>query len=401
MLRTGKVAKTAVAVVAATMLVAAVFVSTPVTEHYDGFGSDGRRYGAMAGEPSLDPALAEQAPWRYRVLTPYLASRLPFDALSNFQVLAVLANIGSLLLLGLILARLEFSPRLSLIGVLLYAGSFWTLKFSFYSPAYVDSQTQLFLLLAIYLTLSRAYLALPLVFAAGVLQKESLAVFAVFSIVHLWRYDDTRRPWLRAGLTLTMLGFPLAAGLAVRSGVSAGEPSVVAVLLRELATVGDPAFWPVLLQATFSGLGLLPVILLLPSRAWTRFLARRWEWIVYAVISIALLLGGHDKSRLLLYALPLVVILSLHTLDDLEPALSRRTAAPLILAVLALHWYVGSYLTPIGPFMAYLERMVPEYSEGAYTPHLLRNLTLAAAVYVTTMACLIWRRRSESARVHA
>ncbi|RME00448.1 MAG: hypothetical protein D6812_09760, partial [Deltaproteobacteria bacterium] len=137
------------------------FLTTPITPSNGGYDSDGLVYGVMAGAPLLPPQEAayvrRMAPWCYRIVSPAIASLLPFDPLTNFRVMAFLANFSSLLLLFRILRRLAFSRFLSVVGLLFYAGSFWTLKFSFYSPAYIDDETQFFLLLLIDATLSRRW----------------------------------------------------------------------------------------------------------------------------------------------------------------------------------------------------------------------------------------------------
>jgi len=153
-----------------------VLLTTPITEKNSGFDSDGQRYAAMAGELSLSPDLALQAPYCYRILTPYLASLLPLDTISNFRVLAFLSNVLSLYILYQILSTIGFEIRSRVLGVLLYSGSFWTLRFSFYSPTYIDYLTQLLLLLIIFFSLNRRYILLVFTLAIGAIQKESASV---------------------------------------------------------------------------------------------------------------------------------------------------------------------------------------------------------------------------------
>ena len=106
-------------VLTAAVLVTAVFLSTPITEKNAGFDSDGVHYAAMAGENSLSPRLAHVAPWCYRILTPYIASLLPFDGLTNFRVLAFISNILSLVVLSQILAVLRVPLASHFLGILL------------------------------------------------------------------------------------------------------------------------------------------------------------------------------------------------------------------------------------------------------------------------------------------
>jgi hypothetical protein len=376
---------TILTVVASTILGGVVFMSTPVTEHNRGFDSDGMAYGVMAGEASFPSFLGRSAPWCYRILTPYLASLLPFDTLSNFRVLAFLSNVMSILVFTLILEVLRFPPAFRIFGVLLYAGSFWTLKFSFYSPAYIDYQTQLLLLLVIYLTLRQAYIFLPLVFIVAALQKESLAAYSVFSVIHILRYGNISRVCLRVASVLTILLLPFATLSIVRLAVHAQNPYSPTIMMSHLRQALDPLFWPILLQAVFSGLGIIPIVLLVNYESWVRFLRCHCEWLIYAIISFAFLIGGVDKARLFLYILPLAVILAVCNVEAF-----KRYASPVRLvlwgcAFLVVHWYIGGYLSSMGRFSEYIARMVPEHSDGRYVPYLIRNLCAGLAIFIFTI----------------
>jgi len=366
-------------------LVGVVFLSTPIVELNRGFDSDGVHYGAMAGEASFPSIVGQIAPWCYRILTPYIASLLPYQTLSNFRVLAFLSNVLSIVIFALILQVLRFPFATRLFGILLYTGSFWTLKFSFYSPAFIDYQTQLLLLLIIYFTIRRLYVPLPFLFLIAALQKESLAAYSVFSVVHLLRYDDRSRTWIRAALVLAILVVPFATLFIVRSVIDAPNPQSPRVILKHLGRALDLRFWPVLLQAAFSGLGVIPVVLLVNYQSWVRFLRRHSEWVVYALISLAFLFGGADKARLFLYVLPLAAILAVRSISTFERDASPAKLVFWAAVVLVIHWYIGGYFSAMGTFSDYLARMVPVHSAGRYLPYLMRNLCLVAALFVFTV----------------
>jgi hypothetical protein len=370
-------------------LVLAVFLSTPTTEYNKGWDSDGLIYGAMADPRSFPPGTASAAPWCYRVLTPYLASQLPWHGLDSFRVLAFTSDIGGLLLFAATLRQLGFSRRLATIGVLFYGGVFWTLKFSFYSPAYIDYQTQLLLLLIVFLTLRGRFWTLVPVFALAVLQKESLAAFVMFSIVVRLRRASAREWPAVVAFASALPAVALGTLSVVRHGSALRDASVTATVLAELQRLRDPAFWPVLLQALFSGLGLIPVLLLLHYGVWIRWLRRHWEWAIYAAVSLVLLFGGGDKARLFLYFLPIGVILLVCELGSLEQACTRGSFLACTALLLVAHFWIGNYLTPIGPFGTYLARMVPEHSGGTFRPYLVTNLWVAAAAAVVGVFGLI------------
>jgi hypothetical protein len=366
------------------LLVSLVFVSTPRTTSFDGFDFDGRYYASMAGEVSLPSQLAHHAPWCFRILTPYLASLLPFDSLTSFQILAFGSNVLSLVLVALILQALDCPPASRLFGVLLYAGSFWVLRFSFYAPAYIDYQTNLLLLLIIYLTLLRWYNFLPIVFIVAALQKESLVVYSIFSIVHILRYSKLSRaqPWIISLLTISL---PFIALLVVRRMITADNVYDYSIILVFINTMIDPHYWPVLLQALFSCLGVIPLLLIISYQAWPSFLRRHWEWVIFAGISLVSLVGGGDKARLFLYTLPLGVILATFNLEVFRRMTTTLRFAVWIAVVLLVHWWIGNYLSPVGTVEQYLNRMVPEHSDGQFVPYLITNIVVSLALLLFTI----------------
>jgi hypothetical protein len=377
----------ALACVFALLLTAVVFATTPVTTNNAGFDFDGVFYAAMAGSPGTMPGMAHVAPWCYRIVTPFIVSLLPWETLTGFRIVAFASNVVSLVTLFLILRRLGFTGGLSLFGVALYAGVFWTLKFSFYSPAYIDPETQLFLLAIIYLTIDRRYIALVPVLILAALQKESLAAFSVFSATALARERGGHLSMSSSLLAFTMIAAPLGAiGLARAVVPAANTYSGVQEILGQLQLAASAGFWPMFVQSMFSGAGLLPVVVIARPGPWLKFLRERYEWIAYLAISMALLFAGRDKSRLFLYLLPVVIVCSVIVAEELRIRSGVPRAMVWIAVLLLLHLYIGGYLTPMGSFEDYLARMVPEHSDGRYLPYLARNLVLAAGLLIFTLA---------------
>jgi hypothetical protein len=382
--------RTAHVLVLALILTAAVFATTPLTSSNGGYDFDGMFYAAMAGSPRVKPALAHVAPWCYRIVTPALVSRMPFETLTSFRSLAFAANVASLVLLFLIARRLGFSGALALLGVALYAGVFWTLKFSFYSPAYIDAQTQVLLLAIIYLTVESHFVPLVAVLAVAGLQKESLAAFSLFAATAVLRQRRSPNTFVLAAAIILA---PLASLLAVRALVPAADSlDTTEETIEQLLQLIRPGFWPVFVQSLFSGMGLLIVVLSMRPRSWMSFLREHYEWIVYAVVAIALLFGGRDKGRLFLYLLPAAIVCALSVIDSLRVTAGARHGLVWIAVLLVLHAYLGNYLTPMGTFEEYLARLVPEHSDGRYLPYLARDLAVAGAFVMFTLA---WARTKQ------
>lgn len=367
-----------------------IFLTTPVTESNQGFDYDGRIYGVMAGEKSFPQDLAYMPPWCYRVLTPFLASQLPWNILSNFRVLAFGSNILSLFVLFLVLQQVGFSRGFAVLGGILYGGVFWTLKFSFYSPAYIDYLTQLILLLILYLTLRRASFLLIPIFVLAALQKESLVIFSLFSIIYFLREKPRLGNLVSISYILMLLLASFGTLFLSQFMIDAdGLSSPMSVVLWELHKFLEPQFWLIFLQSIFSGLGFMSILLVLHYKPWVEFLKQRWEWLIYAAISLLLLFGGSDKGRLFLYFIPLAVILTLHSIRSLKEFQTEEKFRVWMILFLAAHLYIGKYLTPFGSFSKYLAQMVPEHSDGQFLPFLIRNSLLGLGVLIFTVQYML------------
>jgi hypothetical protein len=363
-------------IVAPALLVSFVWATTPLTEVNDGYDADGRFYGAMADRAAADPSLLRQAPWCWRVLTPFLASLLPFSTIRNFELLAFISNWVSLLLMYGILRRMEYSIALSAVGTLLYAGVFWAVKFSFYSPAYVDFQTQALLLAILFCMLRDRRWLIPVLLSVAVLQKESLLLLSLVVYVH---YASTHG-WMkkRSIAYLSALVIPPTLALAIIRTVIVpiNEYSAINGFVLNVRVL-FVWFWPRLVLAVFSGLGVLPVISVLRARDSFRFLRKNPAWAAQVGLGALLLLAGWDKSRLFLYMLPGVVVM---VVDDI----SRMRSTVWLFAVLVAHYYMGHYLTPIRSSADYVARMLPEYAPApSYGPAVIGvGIGIASAIQV-------------------
>ncbi|MCK5850743.1 MAG: hypothetical protein KAH23_07495 [Kiritimatiellae bacterium] len=377
-------------IVLAVALVILVFATTPIIEHNHGFDTDGSIYGTMAGSELFSPNAAHLSPWCYRVLTPYTAALLPWSTLNNFRAIALVSNIISLIILFLLLQKLNFTPGIALFGVLLYAGTFWTLKFSFYSPAYIDHQTQMFLLLLLYLTISGRYILLIPVLVLSALQKESLVVYSLFAMAHMSTNQNQQKNKRQSlALASAIVLCPAITLLLIRLHIKSSTPFDFFILHDQMKSLLNWRFLPRFALAIFSGLGLIPIIIMLKPRTWIEFLRKHKEWILFLVFAATFLLSGCDKARLFLYALPCMVLLALHVVSDLKQThgSSYRFFVWAIIT-LAIHFFMGNYLTPIGNFHEYLTKLVPTYAPGNYLTILARNCILSLIWLASTLLLL-------------
>jgi len=237
----------------------------------------------------------------------------------------------------------------------------------------------------------RTWWTLPL-FGLCALQKET-ALFLI-PVVALQRWSDERRfgrsdwLWLASALALPALAVAL-----VRASITPVNPYDPTRVVRWVVShqLADPQFWPRLLVAVFSGLGLLPLLLAWRARALGHLLRERPAFGLYLVCGVLLLFGGVDKARLLLPLTPAVAALA--TLVW-QPVLSERGWPVLgwVTLTLVLHAYLGHLFEPMGPPGGALARLAPVHAADPIAPSLARIGVVAAGWGAATLA--LTRRRT-------
>lgn len=368
---------------------------TPPIDRYKGADSDGRQYVTMAGDTVMFGArFAGYAPFAYRVATPWLASWVPAgNVIAKFRILAWVDAALILLLAYALLHTLGFGPWDSLLGMGLYGLSFWTLKFAFYSPCYIDHQTQV-VLLAILLVMARGWWPLlPFMIFGGYFQKESvLAVVPVITAFFIGRRGWRWWPAYAVGMASAVAA--VAARLALEGMVHPTNSELGGPLYAIQDSWGvishTPGYPRILIVAAFSCLGVMPLLLISHLRWVLRYLWQNPAWLVMILVGVALLLGGLDKSRLFLNMLPAVVVASVALIAHLRKQLTPRRFALWLTLVLLVHAYLGAHLEPFRDFMDYLNRMVPEHSPNQGAQGFTR-MFFACVIFAVGDLVLRWR----------
>lgn len=377
---------------------------TPVNEYNNGFDSDGVYYGSMALADERLHDLAHTAPFCWRPLTPWLAARVaewlpgeypsPGDRiLGGFRALAFASNCVTLAALLALLRTLGFAETAANAGALLYAGNFWAVKFSYYSPAYIDFQTQMFVMLALLCTAARRYWLLPPLLAIAACQKEPTLYVLPAVLVHYWHSGRRVSPAALAW-TVLVVAAPVAAIFVVRSSIPAVNTyDAAGVWVSMVATqVTDAGGWPWLLASIFSGLGILPALLFAFAGHAGRFLVRSPHWLVLAVCAVPLLFGAYEKARYFLFLAPALVLAASAIMNTQGAQLSARVVGWLLVTVLA-QFYLGHQFEPMGSFDDYLARMIPIRPETQVAVvALVRGVAVSLAWLLFTWA-LIGRAR--------
>ncbi len=395
----------ATANIAALAIAAILLLSiTPTTTIHDGFDSDGRYYAAMSGVEGI-PGLAETtikelSPWNQRVLIPYVVSKLLVDGLAGFLIVNQVSNLLVLLLLFFILRHYTDNKPIIFFTLLIYATVFWTIQFSIFSPFYIDSATMVFTCLIILLTLKRQTLLLVPTIVISSLAKESLPLLIVFSAYYLFFKNVTLREISLQNLKKPLLFF--------------GFTTITVLVLREVLNIQtNPLllFMPgwqvisffknidallVLLQAAFSGTGVLMIIALLDWRFCADWIKSNPEWIVYFFLCIYLLFGGHDKARLFLPLLPMLAILFSKILVQVEGHNSKIKFLAFLNLMFFANMIFGGLLFGLENTETYLAKLVPEHSSGTYLPYLMLNIGVLLTIFL-----YIWLSKTRLASIES
>ncbi len=126
-----------------------------------------------------------EGPFVYRPLTPFLASFLPFDALTSINLVNLFVLLLALIPLIKMLQLLQFKRNYVFIGGILFVYSFPL--FYYGTSGYIDSVLIGFIMTAVYLMLSNKIILFFVVFALGVGVKETIVllipVFAIYLFI--------------------------------------------------------------------------------------------------------------------------------------------------------------------------------------------------------------------------
>jgi len=179
-------------------------------------------------------------PFSYRPLAPWMASHLPFDAMTSLNFLNILALLVALTFLDRILAGLGCSRRQRYLGAALFVFSFPTFYYS--TLGYVDPVGIAFLMAGVHFALRGKWSALAVVTAAGTLAKETMVLVLPVAATRL-ACDDS--PRVRRVLVIVALcACYLITTLAVRDWSPGPSAYVWAPTLHTLqANLARPGAW--------------------------------------------------------------------------------------------------------------------------------------------------------------
>jgi hypothetical protein len=185
---------------------------------------------------------------------------------------------------------------------------------------------------------------------------------SLFSGIYLWKSKGQSSNWQVLAKT-SLLFVPAAIVIVVTRQLVEGVPhphpdfsaNPLIAFWNNIRAVGTLRFAPVFAQAIFSGLGILPVLLILHPKKCVAFFREERHWLAFLAIAIVFLFSGTDKARSFLYVLPLAVLISVHILASFRETVSRKRFLLAVGLLVVLHSYMGGHLTPMPGFEEYLQ----------------------------------------------
>lgn len=289
--------------------------------YHEGRGSDGAVYFGVAAQLSISVRPQAQAPFVYRLGTPWLASLLPGkDLIAHFEAVNTAANAISTALLLLWLGRYVGNARVRVLLVLAFVAQWHApVRFTHFYPTLVEPWAIAFVLAGL-LALERARVQ-PTALRVG-----SLALVSCVGVCF-------REVVLMVPLAFCFAGNPLPIGAAERDGKGLAGllqrllPLALATLtllgVRQLAIqVNDYTFSGQVLRfldhkppwryplAWLIAFGPALFLVVYDWRRAGRFLADRQHLLVLLAATAALAyVGGSDTERFLFWSAPIVYAL--------------------------------------------------------------------------------------------
>ncbi len=308
------------------------------TDHY--------RYLEMARGPEnyAGSRLAHEPPYCWRLLVPFLAfavSQLGPGIDPAFFLLTSLFLGGFLFVFYLYLRQAGLGTGYSLIGLTLVALTPGAVRWYGYQYWMTDPAGLFLVTLSFYLIRSRRTTELLAVAVIAVTVRESYLAVLIYYFLYLLK----RRGWRAAGReSWPVLLVPAVLLLLIRYYIIPSADYDIAAVSRSVLAFRAENFWPgQVYLLTIGSFGVIfPLLLLFPARPAAKFRGH-YDKLAYLVIVYASLIAGYNTDRLLVYALPVLVVPALRNLKRLIDR-TGFPAAVVVIPVLLLQvcFYVST-----------------------------------------------------------
>lgn len=289
---------------------ALLWLDTRPLDVNDGFGYDGLEYARLALSLRSGTPMEIDSPQVYRVVAPAIVALSGLEVRLGFFVLNVAADLGSGLLLLVLLKRYGAAPGAAVLAIVWWGVLPFALRKELHTPVLVDAVSFFVLTALLLAAIARQHLLFAVLLAVGVLTRESLLLVAPFLILRAvplgWRVTATAAaaviPAL-AALTLIHVAPPAPP----RPG-SLDTAAYLAFHSYLIAANIDGDALRALLGPLF-GLGGLLSVALGRLRALRQLLATEPGWLYLLIaISTAATIGGLDHDRHVLEVAPILLL---------------------------------------------------------------------------------------------
>lgn len=146
-----------------------------------------------------------EAPFTYRPLNPFIASFLPFDALTSINLInLLLLSMGLISLLNL-LKQMKLSESMIFVGGLLFVISFPV--FYYTTSGYLDASLVGIILIANHFLFRNKYYYFLTVFSIGILIKETIIILIPVAAIFILLKENSKKKYVRIFLLIILYFF--------------------------------------------------------------------------------------------------------------------------------------------------------------------------------------------------
>lgn len=243
-----------------------------------------------------------EAPYAYRVLTPFLARLMPFDLETNFSLITLLSLWATGIAVFALALAFDFTPALALLGCVLFYSLYWATGFVIWDFWLCDPLLFLLITLAIRAAKLKQARRFAVYLAIGILDKE-----AMLCVVPLW-FTFNPSLW-KQGIILAVVASLVFVGLRSAIQPKPYDYNLIESLREEVTARAQTFGLPALRSWTLGTFGLLFIMPFLARRN----LSHAARFAPFLLLIYAQLLFASDTERLLVMAFPAVIIMSLET----------------------------------------------------------------------------------------
>lgn len=317
------------------------FLYQPVIQVNGHHGFDGVHYYNMyhAFKENLLLKNSIGFPFNNRILTPWLASILPFDSLYSFRLINfVFMNLFFIISIYLYLYILKIKKYLIFLAML-WIALHWIgiIRLYIFHPFTVDVAVYMFGILFVYLIWTNKYVYLLLLAPLATLQKESFmallfALFAYMICINIlsWKkISITLKPYTRVTILYVFIAIILSIGVKYYTnhyivethgrGIGSSLLTLYSWGVRRLYNPFEITRW---ITAFFIGFGGMVALAMLNFKKYYTPSHSTNILLLFALIHIAFgLLAGSDMTRIMVLGFPYIMTLILLLTNQEKPLL--------------------------------------------------------------------------------